>query len=399
MSLADRLVRPATGPMILVVAGIAGWAGLVLLGTTLYATTPPTAGFDLELLLQAGRDIAAGRSPYDPALVAGIAPAAPSLFFSYPPPVAQAMAIVAAVPSPVMLVAWDGAALVGFGLTAGLLTRRFAPDLSPLRVGWAALALTPLVFPFAIGLLFGNLDVFFPTLYGLTLVAVAGSPTVPDQARGGVSLALGGIAKIHPSSMAAWFLARSSRSREARRAVFVAFVVGTAILLVSLAAGGAQPWLDYAAVVRAGSGADLVDPRNAGPASLIASALGGGGSGSEAMARTLQVAVTGAALVVTVMAARAVADPVEGLAWAAAASLVILPVTWYHYPSALIPFALAALFRSRATPQARATSSLVAGAAIVAALAIAWLPLLWLSIGLVIAATRQSGRARSAPAT
>lgn len=399
MSLADRRARPATVSMILVVAGIAGWAGLILLGTTLYATTPPTAGFDLELLLQAGRDIAAGRSPYDPALVAGSAPVAPSLFFSYPPPVAQAMALVAAIPSPVMLVAWDAAALLGFGLTAGLLTRRFAPGMSPSRVGWAAVALTPLLFPFAIGLLFGNLDVFFPTLYGLTLLAVAGSPSVPDQARGGVGLALAGIAKIHPGSLAAWFLARSFLSGEARRAFVVAIVVGTAIVLASLAIGGAQPWLDYAAVVRAGSGADLVDPRNAGPASLIAAVLGGGGSASEAMARTLQIAVTAGALAVTVVAARAVADPVEGLAWAAAASLVILPVTWYHYPSALIPFALAAVLRSRATPGARATSSLVAGAAIVAALAIAWLPLLWLSMALVIAATRWSGPTRWAPAT
>lgn len=399
MSLVARLARPATAPMIVVVAGVVGWSGLVLLGTALYSTSPPTAGFDLELLLQAGRDVAAGRSPYDPALVAGTAPVAESLFFSYPPPVAQVLALVATVPSPVMLLAWDAAALVGFGLTVRLIAKRFGPGLSPSRVGWAAVALTPLLFPFAIGLLFGNLDVFFPTLYGLMLLAVAGSPTVPDQARGGVGLAVAGIAKLHPGSMAAWFLARSPTSGEARRTLVVAIAVGTAVVLVSLVVGGAEPWLDYGAVIRAGSGADLVDPRNAGPASLIAAALGGGGSDSEAMARLLQIAVTGVALVVTVVAARAVADKVESLAWASAASFVILPVTWYHYPSALIPFALAALLRSRATPGARATSALVAGAAIVAALAIAWLPLLWLSIGLVIAATRRSDPTRWAPAT
>lgn len=398
MSLVARLARPATLPMILVVAGVVGWSGLVLLGMALYSTSPPTAGFDLELLLQAGRDVAAGRSPYDPALVAGTAPVAESLFFSYPPPVAQALALVATVPSPVMLVAWDAAALAGFGLTVRLLAKRFAPGLPPSRVGWATVALTPLLFPFAIGLLFGNLDVFFPTFYGLMLLAVAGSFRVPDQAKGGVSLAVAGIAKVHPGSMAAWFLVRSPTSGEARRTLVVAIAIGAAVALLSVAAAGAQPWLDYAAVVRAGSGADLVDPRNAGPASLVAAALGGGGSGSAAMARLLQIAVTGAALVVTVVAARTVADPVESLAWASAASFVILPVTWYHYPSALIPFALAALLRSRATPGARATSALVAGAAIVAALAIAWLPLLWLSIGLVIAATRRSNPARWAPA-
>ena len=89
--------------------------------------TPPKAGFDLELLLRAGRDVAAGRSPYDPALVAGTAPVAESLFYSYPPVVAQLMAAFAAIPSPVMLVAWDAAAVAGLAAVAVALARRFAP--------------------------------------------------------------------------------------------------------------------------------------------------------------------------------------------------------------------------------------------------------------------------------
>ena len=36
-------------------------------------------------------------------------------------------------------------------------------------------------------------------------------------------------------------------------------------------------------------------------------------------------------------------DPLESFAWAAVASLATLPVTWYHYPSALLPIAIAAL--------------------------------------------------------
>ena len=81
---ADRRSAP------LAIVGVVGWVGLLWLGATLYAATPPKAGFDLELLLRAGRDVAAGRSPYDPALVAGSAPVAESLFYSYPPVVAQA---------------------------------------------------------------------------------------------------------------------------------------------------------------------------------------------------------------------------------------------------------------------------------------------------------------------
>ena len=93
------------------VVGLVGWAGLVYLGIRLYSTTPPTAAFDLELLLGAGRAVAAGRSPYDPAMLAGAAPVAERLFYSYPPVVAQAMALVSAIPSAVMFVAWTVAAV------------------------------------------------------------------------------------------------------------------------------------------------------------------------------------------------------------------------------------------------------------------------------------------------
>jgi len=37
------------------------------------------------------------------------------------------------------------------------------------------------------------------------------------------------------------------------------------------------------------------------------------------------------------------ADPLESFGWAIVASLVVLPVTWYHYPVALMPIALAGL--------------------------------------------------------
>jgi hypothetical protein len=54
-----------------VVLGLIGWTALVALASRMLATQPPTAGFDLELLLEAGRRVAAGQSPYDPALVSG----------------------------------------------------------------------------------------------------------------------------------------------------------------------------------------------------------------------------------------------------------------------------------------------------------------------------------------
>src|SRR5439155_626144 len=115
----------------------------------------------------------------------------------------------------------------------------------------------------------------------------------------------------------------------------------------------------------------LADARNAGPAAQLALLLGG----DDRFARTAQIAVTAAVLVVTVAAARRGGDPVARLAWAAAASLATLPVTWFHYPSALIPFGLAALFRSDGRPFARSVERLIAAALAIAAIAIAFPPL------------------------
>ena len=376
------------------VLGLVGWVGLVYLGLRLYTTTPPTAAFDLELLLRAGRDVAAGRSPYDPAMLAGAAPVAERLFYSYPPVVAQAMALVAAIPSPVTFVAWTLAAIAGWAAVAAALARRFggAAAWTPAEVAGSAIALTPLLFPFAIGLLFGNLDVFFPLLYGLLLLGVVPLASRAASAAGGVPAAIAGITKLHPGSLGLWLLVRAVRSAEARRALAAAIVAGVAILAVSLAVGGTGPWADYVTVVRAGSGADLVDPRNGGPAAQLAMLLRGGGAEAESLARTLQIPVTLLALAATACAAWWLEDVVASLAWGATASLVILPVTWYHYPSALLPFALVALLRARGTAAARTTTALLVVAGVVAAIAIAWLPLLWVAIGLVLGAVHVSGR-------
>jgi hypothetical protein len=93
------------------------------------------------------------------------------------------------------------------------------------------------------------------------------------------------------------------------------------------------------------------------------------------------------------------ADPVESLAWAAAASLVVLPVTWYHYPSALIPFAIVAVLRagSLGPAAARRVRLTVGAAGTVAAAAIAVVPLLYVAIGLVLAAVRMSGWSSEVP--
>ena len=151
--------------------------------------------------------------------------------------------------------------------------------------------------------------------------------------------------------------------------------------------GGLQPWQDYIAVARASSGAELLDHRNYGPAAQIAMALGL----SESAVRLLHVVVVAVAIVASAWSAWARRDAVESLAWAAVASLVTLPVTWIHYPAALIPFVIAALARNHG-------AAVIVGAAAVSAVVALSIPLLlWLAVALAVLAiwvAERSGASR-----
>ncbi len=141
-------------------------------------------------------------------------------------------------------------------------------------------------------------------------------------------------------------------------------------------------------MIGAGTRAVIVDPDNAGIAAVVATIVGGG----DALARMLHLAVGVGALVVTAWAALRRADTLESFAWATAASLVTLPVTWYHYPSAMLPVAIAAGLRAHGA-SARPVRGLLVAAGVVAAVAIAALPLVYVALGLVIVAARRSGEA------
>ena len=362
----------------LVVVGGIAWTSLTLIALQL--SEGSAVGFDLELLLQAGRDVAAGRSPYDPAMLAGAAPQSTSLFYSYPPPVAQLLAPFAAIPSAVMLVGWWAGAVAALVIVGEGLRRRLAPERSAARLALAALALAPLVLPFTVGLLFGNLDAWFPFLYGVMVLAVV-QPARTTAFGGGIALALASL-KLHPASLGLWFLVRGMRGdRHALRVAAIAVAAGILVIVASVLLGGVALWSEYALIVQAGSGADIVDPRNAGPAAVITTLIGG----DEPSARAIHVGVGIAAVAVTILAAWRRRDPLESFGWAAAASLATLPVTWYHYPSALIPIALAALLRAPIERRDR-VRVLVLAAGVTAAVALPALPLLWVAVALVIAA-------------
>jgi alpha-1,2-mannosyltransferase len=380
---------PGRGVTATLLAGTIGWIGVVWIGLQLADRSAASLGFDLELLLQGGRDLVAGQSPYAPELVAGGPPLATSLFYSYPPPVAQVFSVVAAVPSSVMLILWAVGAVLGLLAVTELLRRRLAPDRSRREVLLVTAACAPLTLPFAVGVLFGNLDVWFPFLYGTMLLAAV-APGRATAIGAGAALAVASV-KLHPASMGLWFLARAVRARRGDGAPSAALVVASAVLFVALGVaasvllGGTAVWADYIDVVRAAAQATIVDPRNAGIAAQVAALVGS----SDDLARSLHAVVGVAAVIVTVWAAWRRSDPVESFAWAAAASLATLPVTWYHYPSAMIPIAVAAMLRASGASMRR-VSILVTAGAVVAAVALVWLPLLWLAVGLIVAAARVS---------
>jgi len=375
----DAVMRPLRDPQfrraVLIVLAVVGWTGVAWIGILLASMSPPRAGDDLQLLLDAAGRLVAGEPLYVTVPAEGSLQAE-NLFYSYPPPVAQALVPLVGVPLEVVLVSWGLGAVAGLALVG---TRLAGPG--PDRA-LAIVALAPYVAPFAVALLFGNVNAWFPFLFGLVLLAVLAGGRGPVAA-GGIALAVATAAKIHPASLGLWLLVRGARRHDAREpsVALAAVAVGLAILAVSLLAWGIDPWLAWVDFLRSGAATtDLVNRLNVGPASQLALLLGLDG----AAARSIQVVVTVAALVGTVVAAGLVRDPVASFAWAVVASLVVLPVTWVHYPVALIPVAIAALARVPAERRAIVVG-LMGGVIAVGMIAVAVPVTIWIAVGLVLA--------------
>jgi hypothetical protein len=409
------------GRLVWAVIGIIGWSGVVLLGGLLLAQQPPKAGFDLTLILDAGRRVAAGQSPYLAGAV-GSGTQVENLFYSYPPPVAQAAVVIGGLSNGAVLALVGVLATAGFGAVAAALRRlRHGHALSAAQAAGIALradhtgrgfgtgealdvvlptlALAPFVYPFAVALLFGNVDAWFPLAYGGVLLAVSGASRT-WRIGGGIALGLVTVAKLHPAALLGWLAIRGFRPgtsvsgtpggmlRPGRRTLpaewaTLGAALGTILVVVgaSLVVGGIGPWQDYVGVLRAGTAVNLVTFLNIGPASQLALLAGDPG-----VAASVTPVVTIAALAVTAGAAWAVRRTDLSLATAAASSLVVSPITWFHYPVALLPFAVAAWVAARGTPAAPRTAGLLIAALVVAALAIAAPVAVWIAVALALVA-------------
>jgi hypothetical protein len=374
------------------VAGVIGWVGLVVLAASLLAREPAAAGFDLSLILEAAQRVRDGLSPYDPAALSAGDVAAVDLFYSYPPVVAQAVSL----PPPASLgvalgALWIAAAGAWAAMASRLVVDR--PSTPRLVAVVASTAVLPLVMPMAIGLLFGNLDVLFAAGYGVVLVAVVGARRSRSvMVVGGIALGLMALAKIYPAALGLWLLVLAIRERREVGTAwplsigFVLFATVAVVVGLSVLAWGPGPWADYVAVVRQASGVDVIVRANVGPAALVAGWLGLG----EAAARLLQLAVVVVAAVALAWAGWTRRDPLVGATVAAVASLVVLPLTWLHYPAALIAFGLAATLQAGGSNRSRPVAVLLAGAAGLALLSVALPALIWVAVGLLVAGVARS---------
>ena len=374
-----------------------GWANLAILGFVGLSKDPRTAGFDLQLLLDAGKRVAAGESPYDFNAVAhGLE--ARDLFYSYPPIVAQFLAPLSSFPAWVILAGWCLGSAVGLAFVAGFIARSpvgrsgSGRPADSFDVALVATAAAPFFFPFLVALLFGNMDAWFPFLFGVVVLILACGRAAPSRAAsvaGGIALAIASVVKLHPGSLAVWLAVRWHRGWEPRSglatSIAAAVAAGAALLAASLVVGGIGPWRDYVDYLRVTGNADLATWVNIGPASVLALL-----AGDNNLAHVLAVVFAVAAVVGTVAAARLVRDPLLSLSCAIVASLIVLPVTWYHYPVVLIPIALAAWLRSRGTPDARRVTRALLGAYVVADAAILFPVVLWLGVALLFTAVSWS---------
>jgi hypothetical protein len=216
------------------------------------------------------------------------------------------------------------------------------------------------------------------------------------------------VTKLHPAVLGLWFLVRGVVDLRRRtigpatasiglppswRVAGVAVIAVLAMIGASLLVGGAGPWFDYVTVLRAGTSVDLLDARNLGPAVQVVMLLGLG----PAAVGPIQIVVVAIALLATVVAAFRVEDPLESFTWAATASFVVLPVTWFHHFAALIPCGIAAIVRAREAGESAQRNVLLLTAASFGLGAIGFgMPPTWLLVPLVVAAARRS-LPRSAP--
>ena len=389
----------------LLIAGLVAtvaWTAFAALFAQMYGSSAPHgAGFDFQILLTAAGRIAAGQSPYDPALLTGSPTGITELFYTYPPFVAQMLVPVVGLPSIVVIGGFLAAAVAMAAVVLGISAAQGFGLPRSLAVLLALVAL-PSWFPFTLALLFANVDAVFVAADGVLLAAVlTRAPSRILVVVAGIALAITAIAKLQPAVLCIWLVARGFRTRHVGpatdadmatgfpaewRVAGVALVAGAVVVAGSVLAGGIGMWVDYVTMLRTSTGTGLLDRRNLGPVVQLAMLLGLGASAVAPMQLVIDIAVVAGVSA----AALRIDDLMTSFTCALVGSLVVLPVTWFHHFAVLIVALVAGLSRVRQAGGSMRRIALAAGAAFGIGVVGFGTVVTWLLIVPVLAAARSA---------
>jgi hypothetical protein len=330
-------------------------AALLLLGMLLIRQAADPAGqygFDFDAYRAAARDIAAGRSPYAPSMLAAPVAVQGEVLYKYPPTFAQLLVPLAALPRELATGAWvllqatfAYAAVWYAGSVGGA-----RPTLE--RALWSGVAVA-FFLPVFDTLWKGNVS----ALLALQVALVLRVGTVS-----GIGLATAVLLKTTPMTLVPAALSAAGRRR------FALLVGGAAVTVVSVALSPAA-WLDFVRVLPNLLAGSSVVATNLAPHSVVASAFPTLPVVADA-ARLAAVAVAALAVVVSIVLARRPGRWPAATVAGVAALLLLPSSTWFHYLAALLP--LAAFSWPRASARERAL--LLAGGTLVS-FGVALLPL------------------------
>lgn len=271
-------------------------------------------GYDFTAYYRAAARVAAGHSPYDPAILNGVVNAKGLGNYLYPPPLAQALVPLAALPFQVAASIW--LLLQSTLLCAGLALAAWAGGARRaafIVAGVAVLVVTSL--PALDSLLEGNVAGFIVFAVALLLVA-------PGRLGTGATMTIAGIVKLTPLALL------GPMARGGWRAAWGAALALLVVVGVSLAFAP-QAWADWLQVLRGQMAGAVTYGGNLAPAAAASLV---GLSGLAAWLRVLGPLV---GLLLIGAAWFLVRRPATAIALALVGSWLVPPVFWPHYLVAL----------------------------------------------------------------
>ena len=348
------------------------WAiGLVLLGRALAAQVTDPAGqfaIDFADYHGAAREMAAGRTPYAPAMLEGPVPSQGQGAYRYPPPFAQLLVPLTALP--LTVAAWLWLALQGVLIVASVWLAGSLGGARPTRERflWSGVAATYFL-PAFDALLKGNVS---------GVIALQVALLAAGRFPGGLSLASAVLLKVSPVALVPAVLGRGASGR---RGELAGLALGTAAIVLPSFLLSPGAWLDYGRVLPNLLAGNVDYLTNLAPATVLATRLPAAGT-LVGPVRLLTVAAGLAAVVLAAWLAR------RRGGWHAAVTagvfgMLVLPSSiWYHYLIVLLP--IAALAWQRAALPGRA--GLLGGAVLVYGGFARWLPLATLGAAVMVIA-------------